>query len=59
MLKDVDYYVNLLKNPAKMEVVSLIEYMNAVIAINSIYKKILFRGQADQDWEIEGVIVLQ
>lgn len=55
MERNLDYYKSILKftTTSEMEVTSLVDYINAIMAINSFYRKVLFRGQANKSWEIE------
>jgi tetratricopeptide (TPR) repeat protein len=58
-IKSRDFYENILiHNSAEdMVVDSLPEYMNAIFAIRKRYNELLFRGQADKDWDIKSSAV--
>ncbi|GHU15706.1 hypothetical protein FACS189441_7740 [Betaproteobacteria bacterium] len=53
-MNDIDFYKGNLKDIAttELEVKSISDYMNAIVAINSTYRNLLYRGQANKEWEI-------
>lgn len=54
-MRTVEKYEALCKSSKKQKlpVDSLPEYINAIMAIQRLYKKVFYRGQADAAWEIE------
>ncbi len=49
-----DYFNDLIRAEFKiLKVTSLVDFLNAIIAINQLYPKVFYRGQADKEWEIE------
>ena len=50
----VEYYLAKLKTPKRKPLVvrQLTDYINAVCAIDTLYKTVYFRGQRDMSWEI-------
>lgn len=54
MMTAEEYKARLKERPIPQLTVSSVgEYIQAIIAINSIYKRALFRGQADKEWKIK------
>ncbi|HCC35919.1 MAG TPA: hypothetical protein DEQ02_09995 [Ruminococcaceae bacterium] len=51
----IEYYKEEIRKPVipELEVTSLADYINFTVAAKESYRRALFRGQADKEWEIE------